>query len=99
MQTADRTRFHSEQTTIAPKITRATVHDNKRRDDRAANQFRPICKWPYIHAIDGANRASVTRTGVVSHAAGSAYLEVNNTKLICSMYAVHIQCSIYINCG
>jgi exosome complex component MTR3 len=70
MQTADRTRFHSEQTTIAPKIKRASAKDNKRRDDRAANQFRPI----------------FTRTGVVSHAAGSAYLEVNNTKLICSIY-------------
>jgi len=44
MQTVDRTRFFAEQNTITPKIKATSVKIDKRRDDRAANQFRPICK-------------------------------------------------------
>ena len=45
----------------------------RRRDGRALDEFRPL----------------VLRTGVVSKAAGSAYLEVGNTKVMCSVFAAH----------
>ena len=45
----------------------------KRRDGRALNEFRTL----------------FMRTGAISKAAGSAYLELGNTKVLCSVFAAH----------
>ena len=45
----------------------------KRCDGRALDEFRPV----------------FIRTGTVSKAAGSAYLELGHTKVLCSVFAAH----------
>jgi hypothetical protein len=58
-----------------------------RADGRTATQLRPICAFCrylsvlliYLFACP------VMKTGVISQAAGSAYIEINNTKVICGV--------------
>ncbi|ELR23015.1 3' exoribonuclease family, domain 1 domain containing protein [Acanthamoeba castellanii str. Neff] len=54
----------------APKRPDAFVVEGKRLDGRSPDEFRPV----------------FLKTGVISQAAGSAYIEMNQTKVICGVY-------------
>ncbi|CAH3947173.1 exosome complex component MTR3-like isoform X1 [Pieris brassicae] len=47
--------------------------NGKRKDGRALNEARSLC-------------TSISRTNIVSQAKGSAYVELNKTKVICSVF-------------
>jgi exosome complex component MTR3 len=75
MKRGERTRFFCERETFPPKTSPTQmnildVQSNKRRDGRLFTQLRPI----------------FMKTRVISHASGSAYMEVYHTKVICGVY-------------
>jgi hypothetical protein len=75
----------------APKRPDAFLVEGKRLDGRSADEFRPVCMPPLAILLlsvvfDRLCAAAVLKTGVISQAAGSAYIEMNQTKVICGVY-------------
>ncbi|KAI7872496.1 ribosomal protein S5 domain 2-type protein [Spinellus fusiger] len=71
----DRKRVNGPELSVHPIFKKETesvplIHNSKRKDQRGLDDIRPM----YL------------RTGLVTQANGSAYIEVGNTKAVCAVY-------------
>ena len=67
-----------------------------RRDKRSVDEIRSICNFFCFLPTGVANSLQDIKSGIVSHASGSAYIEMNNTKVICSVYVISKElCSLF----
>eukprot|EP01129_Flabellula_baltica_P010509 TRINITY_DN4449_c0_g1_i2.p1 TRINITY_DN4449_c0_g1~~TRINITY_DN4449_c0_g1_i2.p1 ORF type:complete len:168 (+),score=38.81 TRINITY_DN4449_c0_g1_i2:40-543(+) len=96
MRNTDHLRCTFKQETVPPLNKNDTMDDfdsvldtiqgdqsAKRHDGRVFNQFRQM----------------FIKTGVVSQASGSSYIEMNNTKVICAVYGPKKSDSSYASTG
>lgn len=89
----DRKRVNGPEASVAPvfknadKETVAILNsENKRLDDRGVEDVRPICKFFFPTKIQSLTSfIIVLKTGLVTQASGSAYIEVGNTKVTCAV--------------
>ena len=91
----DRRRFAGPETSRPVKrkikISPDGASDGKRSAGRAANEIRPLCKSslhiPPKYKIRKVtlSRTTVLKTGLVTSASGSAYVETGNLKVVCSV--------------
>ena len=75
------------------------ITDGKRVDSRTCDQLRPLCLSPFwfirclfvfvVHDLFYCCM-TVIQPGAVSQSSGSAYVELGQTKVICSVFVVFI---------
>ena len=92
----DRRRVNGPEESHAPVFEEEEEEDesietiSEDRRGRAAGDIRPICASNIIHFTTlrrpNTKKYKVLKTGLISQASGSAYIETEKTKIACAMY-------------
>lgn len=81
---AGQSRFKFSIPTVQPTIKQQGINSNERSDGRNAQEFRKVCVLFNFDLFY--YKKLVFRTGIVSQASGSSYIEIGKTKIVCSVY-------------
>lgn len=90
----DRKRVNGPEASVAPIFKKVEEDvdvlngEKKRLDNRGVEDLRPICKWlsdDILNSTTNTYTTLVLKTGLITQASGSAYIEVGNTKVTCAV--------------